>query len=110
MVSICELEGRQVEVEADGKKKKRIIGPKVCPKSSPLFQEFKIWQVLNNVTVNRRYLTQDEKEELYDRLCTCDKLPKSEVIKYLKPDEYNTEWAQDSLFAPDEMYEPEILV
>lgn len=109
LVSICELEGRQVEVEADGKKKKRIIGPKVCPKSSPLFQEFKIWQVLNNVTVNRRYLTQDEKEELYDRLCTCDKLPKSEVIKYLKPDEYNTEWAQDSLFAPDEMYEPEIL-
>ncbi len=109
LVSICELEGRQVEVEVDGKKKRKTIGPKVCPKSSPLFQEFKIWQILNNVNVNRRYLTQEEKEELYDRLCTCDKLSKSEVMKYLKPDEYNTEWAQDSLFAPDEMYDPEIL-
>ncbi|NTW18493.1 MAG: Flp pilus assembly complex ATPase component TadA, partial [Nostocales cyanobacterium W4_Combined_metabat2_030] len=25
---------------------------KVCPKSSPLFQEFKIWQILNNIQVN----------------------------------------------------------
>src|SRR5690606_25721060 len=29
----------------------RSIGPRVVPRSSPLFQEFKIWQTLNNVRV-----------------------------------------------------------
>ena len=49
LIGICELEGREVEIVVDGKKKKKIIGPKVCPKSSPLFQEFKIWQKLNDL-------------------------------------------------------------
>ena len=66
LISICELEGKLVEVRIDGKKKKKIIGPKVCPKSSPLFQEFKIWQILNNIEVkdnenNVRVLNQEEK-------------------------------------------------
>ncbi len=41
--------GREIEVEKDGKKKKKIIGPRAIPKSSPLFQEFKVWQILNNL-------------------------------------------------------------
>ena len=49
LISICELEGREKEIEKDGKKKKEIIGPRVIPRSSPLFQEFKIWQNLNNL-------------------------------------------------------------
>ena len=51
LISICEFEGREVELEIDGKKRKRVIGPRVIPKSSPLFQEFKIWQILNNLKV-----------------------------------------------------------
>lgn len=109
LVSVCELEGRQVEIEADGKKKTRTIGPKVCPKSSPLFQEFKIWQILNNVMVDRRYLTQEEKEKLYDRLCTCEKLSKSEILKYIGPEPEPVR-QPDSLFSDDEMYDSDAIV
>ncbi|PIQ32124.1 MAG: type II CRISPR RNA-guided endonuclease Cas9, partial [Bacteroidetes bacterium CG18_big_fil_WC_8_21_14_2_50_41_14] len=41
LISFCEFESRQIEVEINGKKKVKTIGSKVCPKSSPLFQEFK---------------------------------------------------------------------
>ncbi len=110
LVSICELEGRETEITYDGKTRKKVTGPKVCPKSSPLFQEFKIWQVLNNLTVNKRYLEQDEKERLYDRLCTCDKLTKPEIIKCLNPNASSKGRQQGSLFSLEEMYEPEDLV
>ena len=49
LISFCEFESRQIEVEVDGKKKLKTVGCRVCPKSSPLFQEFKIWQRLNDV-------------------------------------------------------------
>jgi CRISPR-associated endonuclease Csn1 len=49
LISICELEGK--EVTANGKLKH--IGPRVAPKSSPIFQEFKIWQNLNNVIIKK---------------------------------------------------------
>ena len=39
-ISFCEFESRQIEVEVDGKKKTKTIGLRVCPKSSPLFQDF----------------------------------------------------------------------
>lgn len=104
LISICELEGKSVEIECDGKKKKKLIGPKVCPKSSPLFQEFKIWQILNNIqvfgkiipnehtdlfgtettyTYGKRFLNQDEKEILFEELNVKEKLSKSEVLKLL---------------------------
>ena len=52
LVSYCELEHTEREVTIDGKKKVILTGCKVCPKSSPLFQEFKIWQILNNLQVS----------------------------------------------------------
>ena len=104
LISICELEGKLVEIECDGKKKKKIIGPRVCPKSSPLFQEFKIWQILNNIQVSgkiipnehtdlfgtettyiygKRFLNQEEKEILFEELNVKESLSKSEVLKLL---------------------------
>lgn len=50
LVSFCEFESKVIEI--DGKKK--TIGLRVAPKSSPLFQEFKIWQVLNNVLIRKK--------------------------------------------------------
>ncbi|MBX3256715.1 MAG: type II CRISPR RNA-guided endonuclease Cas9 [Chitinophagaceae bacterium] len=50
LISFCEFESKEVEVNG----KKKTIGLKVAPKSSPLFQEFKIWQVLNNVLVRKK--------------------------------------------------------
>ncbi len=54
LVSFCEFESKEIEIEKNGQKTKRTIGLKVAPKSSPLFQEFKIWQILNNVLVRKK--------------------------------------------------------
>ncbi|MBO7598919.1 MAG: type II CRISPR RNA-guided endonuclease Cas9, partial [Bacteroidales bacterium] len=84
LISYCEFESRQVEYEENGKKKTRTIGLKVCPKSSPLFQEFRIWQRLNDIIVSgKRPLTEEEKQELFNQLTVKEKLSKTEVIKLL---------------------------
>lgn len=89
LISFCEFENRQIEVEIDGKKKIKTVGLKVCPKSSPLFQEFKIWQILNNIQVNdktsgpQRFLEQEEKELLFAELNLKSKISKSDALKLL---------------------------
>ena len=83
LVSICELEGEEKEITVNGKKKIKIIGPKVCPKSSPWFQEFKIWQIINNLKVNGNFLGQEHKEKLAQELSIKEKLSKSDVLKLL---------------------------
>lgn len=96
LISFCEFESKKIEVEVDGKKKTKTIGLRVCPKSSPLFQEFKIWQVLNNIQVEgsfededgtlyhgKRFLDEDEKQALYNELRFRDKMGKADVLKLL---------------------------
>ena len=88
LISTCEFENRQIEVEIDGKKKIKTVGFKVCPKSSPLFQEFKIWQILNNIQVidktdANRFLNQEEKEILFCELNLKDKISKKDALKLL---------------------------
>lgn len=104
LISFCEFESHQIEVVIDGKKKTKTIGLRVCPKSSPLFQEFKIWQKLNDVQVSgeilpnqqtdlfgheksfkygKRPLYQEEKEKLFAELNYKEKLSKAEVLKLL---------------------------
>jgi len=91
LLSICEFEGKKKEFEIDGKKKIKIVGPRVCPKSSPLFQEFKIWAQLNNVEI----LGENEKkvkgislelhqmEHLFAELNWREKMTSSEILKIL---------------------------
>jgi len=84
LISLCEFESEEIEITIDGKKKKQKIGPRVAPKTSPIFQEFKVWQVLNNLEISvdgdsARRLTEEEKVELYDALCLSEKLSKTEV-------------------------------
>ncbi len=106
LISFCEFESRQVEVDIDGKKKIKTVGNRVIPRSSPLFQEFKIWQVLNNMEVygkgkqsrrntrnsqitlqidnfERRALNQEEKELLAKELFVRKKMSKTDVLKLL---------------------------
>lgn len=54
LISFCEFENKEIEIEKNGQKIKKTIGLKVTPKSSPLFQEFKIWQVLHNVLIRKK--------------------------------------------------------
>lgn len=51
LISICEFERQDKEVVHNGKTKNIVVGSRVIPRSSPLFQEFKIWQTLNNIEV-----------------------------------------------------------
>lgn len=104
LISFCEFESREVEVDVDGKKKTRTVGLRVCPKSSPLFQEFKLWQVINNVQVSgpivpeaqpdlfgmsasykygKRFLEQREKETLFKELSLREKMNKKDILKLL---------------------------
>lgn len=103
LVSICELEGRELNIK--DVKRTILVGPKVCPKSSPLFQDFRIWQVLNNLEVkgkarnnskkainqslfdekekNTRLLFQEEKELLFGELRYKEKMTKSQILDLL---------------------------
>jgi len=106
LISFCEFESKQVEVEIDGKMKRITIGCRVIPRSSPLFQEFRIWQNLNNIEIfgkgqnsrsnttdsdiilqsesgERRFLFQEEKELLYRELSIREKLSKNDALKLL---------------------------
>lgn len=91
LISFCELESKEVTRIIDGKKVTKISGPRVCPKSSPVFQEFKIWQILNNVEVKclvdgtKRPLEQEEKELLFNELTWKEKLSKTDTLKILFP-------------------------
>lgn len=51
LISYCEFERKDLEITENGQTKTIVIGSRVIPRSSPLFQEFKIWQTLNNVEV-----------------------------------------------------------
>lgn len=89
LISFCEFESRKIEVEIDGKKKIKNVGSRVCPKSSPIFQEFKIWQILNNIELleksskAKRFLDQEEKELLFKELSIKSKISKSDALKLL---------------------------
>ena len=88
-LSICELECKEIEIEKNGKKKTIKTGSKVCPVSSPLFQEFRMWQRLNDTmltnidTLEKRPLTQKEKLLLASELSVRTRLTKKDVIKLL---------------------------
>ncbi len=88
LISLCEFEKRIIDL--NGKKKQ--IGPKVIPKSSPVFQEFKIWQNLNNISITKKGdhhnsekfdLDIDAKQFLFEELNVKGKLKKSEILKLL---------------------------
>ncbi|WP_340064004.1 type II CRISPR RNA-guided endonuclease Cas9 [Ascidiimonas aurantiaca] len=62
LISICEFEGAERTVQVNGKAKKKSIGPRVAPRSSPLFQQTKIWQTIHDLKVSRK----DEPDKKYD--------------------------------------------
>lgn len=89
LLSICEFEGREITIEEGGKQRKVITGPRVCPKSSPLFQEFKVWQTINNIEVRNTItgettpLSDDQRLLLHCELSTITELKKTEILKML---------------------------
>jgi len=87
LISFCEFENREIEINDNGKVKRKKVGLKVAPKSSPLFQEFKIWQVLNNIEIKndegQRPLDWEEKELLFDELNIKGNLGSQKVLELI---------------------------
>lgn len=94
LIGFCQFEScEQTYVEKKtGKEKKRTIGRRVVPKSSPLFQEFKIWQNLNhlelrNATKNEKIifseLDDDVKQTVFDELNIRGDMKPDDVLKIL---------------------------
>lgn len=91
-VAFCEFESREIVVKGPkGKDKKVLTGLKVCPKSSPLYQEFKIWQLINNVEVYDELgesqkgtpLTDEQRQTLHDALTYKKEIKATEILKLL---------------------------
>lgn len=89
LVSFCEFESSRKEIMIDGKKKWKQIGYKVIPKSSPLFQEFKIWQNLNHLEIQQKNTTlsnifnQETKQLLFNELNIKGNLSKETILDFL---------------------------
>lgn len=78
---------------------------KAIPKSSPLFQEFKVWQLINNIEIRHiesrtilknENIDQDVKENLFNELNIKAKLTSAEVLNILvdKPKEYELNYKE----------------
>lgn len=89
LVSFCEFESHPIEVLVDGKKQVKTTGSRCAPKASLLFQEFKIWQILNNLRIKdrvndgERILSLDEKNLLSQELSIKRSMRQTEVLKHL---------------------------
>ena len=108
LVSVCEFEGKMFKDKRTNFTKEVFSGPKVAPKSSPLFQVSKIWQELNNIeitnfkamksrdlnasfeseetlfdTQGKRALSLKEKQDLFDLLNWGEKLTPKQVLQSL---------------------------
>ena len=88
-ISFCEFESHAIKVVVDGKEKIKLTGSRVAPRSSFLFQEFKVWQILTNLQVidraeeSKRGLSDDEMTTLHDELSIRNKMKQAEALRSL---------------------------
>jgi CRISPR-associated endonuclease Csn1 len=86
LVSICEFEGK---FRKNKEGKPVFVGPKVAPRSSPLFQISKIWESINIIKLKGKRgqeyeITLAQKNELFNYLDNNEKLSEAELFKILK--------------------------
>jgi len=88
LVRVCDFEGFYVAKKESGKLKELFVGPRVAPRSSPLFQIAKIWETINNIAIkNKRNLVYliplEKKVEIFQYLDNNERLSESELFKIL---------------------------
>lgn len=78
---------------------------KVAPKSSPVFQEFRIWQQINNLKVHDKYgyelpITDEQKEKLFELFDSQKEVSHSRIYKELKisRNEYSINFREEKAF------------
>ncbi|NSW45434.1 MAG: type II CRISPR RNA-guided endonuclease Cas9 [Bacteroidales bacterium] len=85
LVCVCEFEGRRIIING----KEIFVGPKVAPKSSPIFQITKIWETINNLKLKNKNGEQinipiDKKRAIFEYLDKNEKLTTNELFKILE--------------------------
>ena len=91
LVSVCEFEG----FWRTGKDNKEyFVGPKVAPKSSPIYQLSKIWENINNLRVGSRSggdveITSEQKQSIFEHLNNNEKLTVTDLLRILQLDKKN---------------------
>ncbi len=86
LVGRCELERHDVQVEGhEGKTRNQ--GPRVAPRSSPLFQVCKIWESINNLAIKNKVndtlaITLEQKQAIFSKMNTNERL-KATALKTL---------------------------
>ncbi|MXV50863.1 type II CRISPR RNA-guided endonuclease Cas9 [Pedobacter sp. HMF7647] len=120
LISFCEFESKEIAIDRNGQQIKQTVGLKVIPKSSHLFQEFKILQRLNDVLIRKKgskkrvakntdaqgelfqseeeifVLDHDTKQDLFIELNLKGNLPSSKIIELLgyKPADWEMNFSQ----------------
>mgnify|MGYP003301181069 CR=1 FL=1 len=82
LVGRCELERCDVVDSNSGRVRNQ--GPKVAPRSSPLFQACKIWESINNINIHNKvndtlHITLEHKQAIYAYMCTHEKLKTNDL-------------------------------
>ncbi|MRM83804.1 type II CRISPR RNA-guided endonuclease Cas9 [Riemerella anatipestifer] len=118
LLSFCQFESWEIERKDENGNvilnkttqlpKRQTVGRRVAPKSSPLFQEFKIWQNINNLEVTKisegasknkketETLSDDERKLLFEELNLRGNLSQKEMLQILglKDKEYKTNFSE----------------
>ena len=82
LVGRCELERCDVIDQSSGRVRNQ--GPKVAPRSSPLFQACKIWESINNLNIHNKtndtlHITIEQKQAIYAFMLTHEKLKSNDL-------------------------------
>lgn len=85
LVSVCEFEGFWRK-SLDGRE--YFVGPKVAPKSSPIFQYAKLWESINSIRIENKQgneieITLEQKQALFEYLDNNEKLTPTDIQKIL---------------------------
>ncbi|MBP3739175.1 MAG: type II CRISPR RNA-guided endonuclease Cas9 [Muribaculaceae bacterium] len=90
LIAYCELEGKRITINERGKTRQVISGPRVCPKSSPVFQEFKIWQNINALRLTAKdnpsiniALKSEQRTSLFKELQVNKSIKANAILKLL---------------------------
>lgn len=97
LISFCEFEAKLLEVKTPNGIKKVTSGPRVIPRSSPLFQEFKLFQQINGIRIKPKgtktelSLSEEDRMLLFEELNWTKGMTPEAVLKkfgYKKEDAF----------------------
>jgi len=88
LISLCDFEKKEF---LNSKGNVVSDGPKVAPRTSPLFQICKIWESVNNISLRNRkgeelFISIEQKKAMFDFLNTHDKLTTKDLFSILDID------------------------